>query len=305
MTTDHRENDKYLEDLRMDRIPQGMGIGVQLDVNLRFKAGTFNIILGHANVGKTYWILWYLLSHSHKNNLKHLIYSSENTVNGLKRNLIELHAGRKVVGMDTEELKGHKDFIEAHFDFIDTSKRLFEIAEFMKMVQQMGSYDSLVIDPHNSFLTPRGVNSHTYDYEVASKLRLFAKTTRTTIYMCTHASTDALRKVHRGKGKDDHEYEGMPIPPNMADAEGGGKWGNRADDFIVIHRYTQSATDWMVTEVHIKKVKETETGGKPTFLSHPVKFNLFAGTQFLCGGVNALEVDNPKDFSNLVPNEEF
>ena len=304
MRIDHRYSDEYLELLRLDQIPLGLGLNIPLDNNLRFKVGTFNIVLGHANVGKTYWVLWYLLSHSVVNNLKHLIYSSENTVNGLKRNLIELYAGKKIVGMTPEELEDCKEFVENHFDFVDTSKKLYEIKDFMKEVQTYEKdYDSLMIDPHNSFVKPRGVNAHEHDYEVASRLRLYAKQTKTTIYLCTHASTEALRKVH----PRDHDFEGLPIPPNSADAEGGGKWVNRADDFLVIHRYVQSETDWMYTEVHVKKVKETETGGKPTFLTDPVKFKLHKGTQFLNNGVNALGRDfaGTKNFSNLAPNEEF
>ena len=95
----------------------------------------------------------------------------------------------------------------------------------------------------------------------------------------------------------------MPVPPSASDAEGGGKWVNRADDFIVIHRYVQSPSDWMITEVHVKKVKETETGGRPTFLTDPVRFRLEAGTKFLNNNVNALEL---KQINNtLVPNENF
>ena len=91
-----------------------------------------------------------------------------------------------------------------------------------------------------------------------------------------------------------------------ADAEGGGKWINRCDDFITVHRYTQSETEWMYTEVHVKKVKETETGGRPTFLNNPVKFLLNNGTQFLCAGKNALESDTVGiQSSNLQPNTEF
>jgi hypothetical protein len=301
MIINHRENDEYLEQLRLNKIPLGLGLDIPLDKHLRYKRGNFNIILGHANVGKTYWVLFYLLAHSVRNNLKHLIYSSENTPNGLKRNLIELYMGSKVTGMTKAQLGQGKEFVESHFDFIDTSKKLYEITEFMKEVQAMGKYDSLMIDPHNSFIAPRGVNSHTYDYEVASRLRLYAKQTGTTIYLCTHASTEALRKVHPKQ----HEKEGLPVPPNSADAEGGGKWVNRADDFIVIHRYVQCPSSWMVTEVHCKKIKETETGGKPTFLTEPVEFLLQNGTQFLNEGRNAIGNDfaGTNNLTNLVHND--
>jgi hypothetical protein len=55
-----------------------------------------------------------------------------------------------------------------------------------------------------------------------------------------------------------------------SDIEGGGKFVNRCDDFVVIHRYTDHKSEWMKTEWHIKKVKNTKTGGKPTFKENPI-----------------------------------
>lgn len=284
MIVNHRQQDELLELLRKNEIPLGLGIGTELDNNLRFKVGSFNIILGHANVGKTYWLLFYLLTLSVKYNLKHLIYSSENSIFGIKRNLLELYSGMKVRDMSEAELSDYKFFIENHFDFIDVQKA-WTIEEFMREVQSLGSYDSLMIDPHNSFLRPKGSNAHDYDYEMATRLRLFAKKTNTTIYLCIHAATEALRKVHK-----DGEYQNMPIRPNMSDAEGGGKWSNRADDFIVIHRYPSHKDHWMFTEIHVLKVKETETGGKPTFLNEPILFKLEYGNKFTCNNINALKL---------------
>jgi len=283
MIINHRNNDEFLELLRRNEVPIGKGIGIDLDTYLRFKEGSFNIILGHANVGKTYFVLYYLLCLSVKHDLKHLIYSAENTVHGMKRNLIELYSAKKITEMDKQELETAKLFIELHFDFIDTSEAL-AIEKFMQDVQKLGNYDVLMIDPHNSFTRPQGFNAHDYDYAIATKLRLFAKKTNTTIYLCIHAATDALRKTHK-----EGDFEGHPMPPNMADAEGGGKWGNRADDFIVIHRYVADQLNWMYTHVHVKKVKETETGGKPTPLNDAVRFKYEYGTGFTCAGVNPLQ----------------
>ena len=135
MKVDHRKQDKYLELLRQDKVPQGKGLGIDLDNHLRFKEGKLNMILGHANVGKTYWVLWYLTALSNKYGHKNLIYSAENSIQGLKRNILELS-----------------------FDFIEYEK-LVTIDEFMKDVQKMGKYDVLMIDPHNSFSKPYGMNS--------------------------------------------------------------------------------------------------------------------------------------------------
>ena len=297
MIINNRDNDEFLELARQDMIPLGLGINNNLDNNLRFKKSSFNIILGHANVGKTYFVLWYQLALSHLHGLKHLIYSAENSVNSLKRNLIELYINKKIKFMSEEELQQGKTFIEFHFVFIDM-QCLWTIDEFMKGVQKMGKFDSLMIDPINSFTRPRGMNAHEADYETASKLRLFAKKTGTSVYVCMHANTEALRKVHPAK----HVYEGLPQRPNGSDAEGGGKWINRCDDFITIHRYTQSPLDWMYTDVHILKVKETESGGRPTFLNEPVRFKLYQGTSFLCGGVNSLDIEKS---SILAPNTDF
>jgi hypothetical protein len=61
------------------------------------------------------------------------------------------------------------------------------------------------------------------------------------------------------------------MPPMASDVEGGGKFVNRADEFIVVHRYTQHETDWIFTDVHVRKVKELETGGRPTALEQPIR----------------------------------
>ncbi|MHC5058127.1 MAG: hypothetical protein ACYTKD_26005 [Planctomycetota bacterium] len=291
MKVDHRKQDKYLELLRQDKVPQGKGLGIDLDNHLRFKEGKLNVILGHSNVGKTFWVLWYLTALSNKYGHKNLIYSSENTVQGLKRNILELYANQKITTMTPKQLESNKSWLEEHFDFIEYDK-LVTIDDFMKDVQKMGSYDVLMIDPLNSFTKPIGVNSHEHDYNTLTKLRLFGKKFNTTVYICMHGATEALRKTHKSG-----EFEGMTMPCNPADAEGGGKHVNRCDDFIVCHRYTQSSNYWMFTEVHIKKIKETESGGMPTFIDEPVNFKLEYGTAFTCNGVNAL--DNASPFQSL------
>ena len=49
---------QYLLDVRDGKIKQGLGLDCFLDEHLRFKPKQLNIILGHDNVGKTYWINW-------------------------------------------------------------------------------------------------------------------------------------------------------------------------------------------------------------------------------------------------------
>ena len=56
-----------------------------------------------------------------------------------------------------------------------------------------------------------------------------------------------------------------------SDVEGGGKFVNRADDFLVIHRYIQHPTDWMYSHIHVRKVKDIDSGGRPTSLDEPIR----------------------------------
>ena len=137
----------------------------------------------------------------------------------------------------------------------------------------------------------RNVGSHEYDYQVSSEMRLFCKDNNISIWLNTHAVTEALRRTHQ----KEHEYNGLPVPPNMADVEGGGKWGNRADDVFTIHRYTQHPTDWMISEVHVRKVKEVETGGRPTSIDAPIKLRMIPNNiGFTYAGMNLLQAKNIK-----------
>ena len=81
-----------------------------------------------------------------------------------------------------------------------------------------------------------------------------------------------------------------------ADSEGGGKWVNRASDFLVIHRYSQHPTDWMYSHLHVRKVKEMETGGRPTPMQEPVVMRSKAGNVgFEIAGVDLVKAIRNKN----------
>jgi hypothetical protein len=53
---------EYLLNYRDGKIKHGLELGNGLDDYLKFKRKQVNIILGHDNVGKTYFINWYFLA---------------------------------------------------------------------------------------------------------------------------------------------------------------------------------------------------------------------------------------------------
>ncbi|NBX51448.1 hypothetical protein EBT25_16345, partial [bacterium] len=104
-------------------------------------------------------------------------------------------------------------------------------------------------------------------YEAASEFLTFATQNDMAVWVNTHAITEAVRR----KGPD-----GLPVAPFAEDTEGGGKWVNRADSFVTFHRKVLHPEPEMRyrTEIHVRKVRNTETGGSPTPFDQPVVFQL-------------------------------
>ena len=89
-------------------------------------------------------------------------------------------------------------------------------------------------------------------------------------------------------------------PPRKADCEGGQVFPNRVDNFVCVHRLISHADLWMLTELHVYKIKDKETGGSPTMLGDPLRFDYNGGLGFTLGGVNPL---NKKE-EDLLNDEE-
>lgn len=300
--------DKLL-DVKYNRIEMGKGLGIsEIDEYLVFKHGSFNICTGHANTGKTTVILYMMLAYAEKHGIKWLIYSSENTDYSIARKLVEFRTGKTIQQLSESQLDAASDWISQHFMLVNNEKlqTAYSLMEDVKEIYKDWKFDGLLIDPYNSLAIDsgkmRGKSEHQYHYEVASELRLLCKELNVSMWLNTHAVTAALRNVY----DKDHEYAGHPRPPKMSDIEGGGKWGNRADDVITIHRMTQHPTLWNTSEIHITKVKEVETGGKPTPQDSPIALRMEAGNVgFSCNGLNVMSIIQrqklPKEEAKLKP----
>ncbi len=263
-----------LRQIRSGKIKEGMKLGIpELDEHFRFKYGNFNVLLGHANVGKTTVVLYLMLLYSLKHKIKWLVYTSENDPHSIIRKLIEFLANKPINQISEDSISEKSEWINGHFRFIDT-KLLYSYKDLLGIaskVKKEWDFDGFIIDPYNSMIKVKedlqNINSHEYDYEVCSHFRSFCKKHNITIWLSTHANTAALRFKHPVS----HLYSNHPIPPMASDVEGGGKFVNRADDFLVIHRYTQHPSEWMYSHLHVRKVKDVDTGGRPTSLDDPIK----------------------------------
>lgn len=262
---------KKIRDIRNRKTVEGYKLDVQdIDEHFRLKLGNFNVFLGHANVGKTTLVLFLMVLYSIKHSTRWLIFSSENDPHTLIKKIIEFLEHKPINKIEETAFESRLDWINEHFKFVSNEQMYTyqELENLANAVKKAWDYQGLLIDPYNSLVKKldKGQNSHEYDYVVTSKMRLFAKKNNVTIWLCAHANTEALRKKHGSA----HEYFDHPIPPMASDVEGGGKFVNRADDFVVIHRYVQHPSDWMLSHIHIRKVKDIDTGGRPTSIDNPI-----------------------------------
>ena len=131
--------------------------------------------------------------------------------------------------------------------------------------------DGFLVDPYNSLridMSERAnISTHEYHYEAASEFLTFSNRNNVALWLNTHSVTEAQRV----KGDD-----GLSIAPWAESTEGGSKFVNRADCFVTFHRKIQ-APDPVIRktmEFHVRKVRETETGGQPTPFDEPVYFEI-------------------------------
>jgi len=263
-----------LNAIRKGEFKEGLGLGIpDIDEHFRFKRNEFGVILGHSNVGKTTTVLYLMLCYSVKHDLRWLVFSSENEAYSILRKMVEYLEGLPINKISEDAMLERLSWLDDHFKIIDanelfTYKKLLDLAG---QIKDAWNYDGFLIDPYNSLVKDKdllkGVGGHEYDYQATTEMRIFCKTRGVSIWLNTHAATESTRRVF----PQGHEYAGHPVPPMASDVEGGGKFVNRSDFFLVCHRFVQSPTDWMYSMIHVRKIKDTDTGGRPTSLDHPIK----------------------------------
>jgi hypothetical protein len=177
---------------------------------------------------------------------------------------------KKVANMTYQERKASYEFVNDHFYIVTTTHvyTYMDMITFMEKTQFYHGIDAVFVDPYNSLRLDlrksEMQNTHDYHYEAATAFLTFSKNNDVAVWLNMHAVTEAQRR----KGAD-----GLPSAPYAEDTEGGGKFVNRADCFLTIHRKVQAPDPHTrsMTEVHIRKVRETETGGQPSSLDEPFK----------------------------------
>ena len=266
------EDFRWIDDYSQGKIAVGLDTGdPKLDQYFRYKK-EFVIVNGHSNVGKTTTMLYMITNSAIRHGWKWVIYSSENRTASVKMNLMQFAMDKKVSDMSYGERKKAYKWVQEHFTIINNNQTYSysDIILFMEKVMRQQHVDAIFVDPYNSLkldMKNSSIGVHDYHYEAASEFLTFSKANNIAVWLNMHAVTEAQRR----KGDD-----GLPVAPYAEDTEGGGKFVNRADCFMTIHRKVQAPDHAIkrLSEIHVRKVREVETGGQPTPLDEPYSITM-------------------------------
>jgi hypothetical protein len=264
------EDFRWIDDFAQGLIELGLDTGDELlDKHFRYKK-EFVIINGHSNVGKTTTALYLMVNASVRHGWKWIVYSSENRTAAVKMTLMQFAVNKKAGNMTYAERKQAYKWVQDHFIVI-SNKQVYSYSDiilFMEKIMKQQPVDAVFIDPYNSLkldMRNSSIGVHDYHYEAASEFLTFSTGNNVAVWLNMHAVTQAQRVK---------DAEGLPVAPYAEDTEGGGKFVNRADCFLTIHRKVQHPDPAVrcVSEFHVRKVRNTETGGEPTGLDTPFRF---------------------------------
>ena len=288
---------QYLNDYLDGKIPTGLKLGCDLDDYYVHKQGQLNIILGHDNVGKTYFLEWYFLALATNHDLKFCLFMDENYQGKVMRDLIQMYAGKKFMELSYNDVRKYETILEQNFKFVDNTKR-YTPDELLNIFDK-AECDVHLIDPFNGLKTPMSYSSN---YDVLNDLKHFTKEGKT-IYINAHPSSASGRRSAVYPEK--HGWAGHVMPPLKSDIEGGKAFANKADDFLVVHRLTQHPDLWNYTMVEVTKIKDTDTGGKPTMLNEPMMLDYNFGLGFVIRGKDVIKRLSSPSTKAIVPNNSF
>ena len=292
MITNQQDITDYLQKFHAGAIAKGKGIGCDLDKYIRFKHGTFNMILGHDNVGKTYWKLWHYLTLSVKyrdfnNGMKWCIWTGENKAGQIVRDLIQMLSGKPFKSLSMGDVYRYEQEIAQWFTFVDNSKQW----KYKDLLDLFGESEATgcLIDPYTGLDRKFG---HSDNYEFLNTTRQWVNQHNVTIDVCTHPSTASGRQG--AIYPQGHIWEGYIRSPFKADTEGGKPFSNRCDDFTIVHRMPSHPMMKNYTLITIVKIKDTETGGQVTEFESPILCDFNSGLGFKIEGINPLRDEQYK-----------
>ena len=237
----------------------------ELDKHWLWKRPNLIIHSGADNIGKSYTAAYFAIQAAVMHGWQSIFFAIEDPVKWMLRDMMGFAAGKRVKGggeiMTEREFAFYKEFVMSHITFIEPSgQNVPQLLEECERIMARKSINNIFIDPWNSMVQQGDGNVYAHDRKWGPHILNFSHKRNVNIWINMHTISSARRTVH-----DSGEFAGLPKFPSRYDVELGGFWNNKADAFIVGHRYTSHpvVSERFKTYLQVGKIKDSETGGAP------------------------------------------
>lgn len=283
----NEEMNQYIDDFINGTLEMGLSTGLgKLDSHWLFKKKTLVFFGGVDNIGKSL-VVWYLaVLAAMFHDWKFVIHSSENSDGQVKKKIQELFLNKPAKQWSKTEREKAEAFFTENFRIM-TSMKSYSWDEFLFWAEVIFDsdfqYDCIIIDPYNAIHSKGNASMHERTIETMNKLQTFKKNFAS-MWIPDHANSTAARN------KDE---DGFVKVPWKSDLDGGQIKANKVDDMVMLHRLVNSPENYRDVQIHVNKIKDTETGGKHTMKDAPV---VLTANKDLCGFHDQMGYDPIEDY---------
>ena len=227
-----------------------------LDDIYKVMKGTFHVVTGIPNHGKSTFLDQCLIQLAKTHDWKFAVFSPEHSTKMHIRRLAIIYTGKafdpNVHGrMTEEELSNAVDWIHEHFFFVETREHtpnLSRILESARGAVQKFGCNGMVIDPYNEVDASRkgSLREDEHIRNFISECKRFCKMMDVTMWVVAHPT------------KMSKNESGGYSPPSAYDIAGASHWSNMSDAILTIHRDFDSGSIRVIT----RKVREQGLYGR-------------------------------------------
>lgn len=244
-------------DLYEGNYERPISIGMEgLDDIYKIMTGTFHVVTGIPNHGKSLMLDQIILNLARNEGWKFAIFSPEHSTSMHIRRMVQMYCRKGFdEGFDNrmsrKELLDAMSFIDKHFFFIETKDAVPEIDLIIDIARSSvlkHGVNGVIIDPYNEVNASREGNKREDEHirDFISKCKRFARNYEVTMWVVAHPT------------KLPKSTDGSYMPPSAYDISGAAHWHNQADAVLTIHRDFDDNSTKIIT----RKIREQDLYGK-------------------------------------------
>ena len=218
-----------------------------LDEIYKIMTGTFNLVTGVPNHGKSNFIDQLAMNLAKREGWNFAIFSPEHSTPMHIRRLAEKYVEKPFdqginERMTKEELSEAMDFLDHKFYFVENTDEIPSIDWILKKMRSAcirNGVKGIIIDPYNEIADNSELREDIHIRNLISACKQFCRSHEVVIWMVAHP-----HKMSR--------IDGIIPAPSLYDVSGAAHWNNMADVGLVVHRDFEANE----TNVITRKIRE-------------------------------------------------